>query len=438
MTAPKTSRSIAISKPGMPMIRSALTAVLLATSLVCSPVSAATKQAPIHPLRGSTPIQDDFADLAPLGEAIGDKRIVMLDELTHGEGNIYESKVRTVRYLHERKGFDLLVLESGLFDVARLWQSRLPLRANAPGNIFYMYANSAEVWPLYDYLDAQRDAPAAMQLAGFDGRLSGALSRRQLVPQLREHLLHQPLDEMARQRLQLHLQQVQQLLDGKLAMADARARQRFLDDSQWLLELLPAPDAEHGDDVFNSDGFWRRINASLQRMAEVAWQLRPFDEHDPVMAANLQWLLEQAYPGRKAVVWGHYAHLNKLGGYRDGHARGFPVVDNVTRALPPALQTQTYVLHYAGAQGSYLDYSDQQVRKVDARPSQLESRLTADASAAAVFVDLRAGSLPGEEDPASRLWGMDYADELTLPEARQRFDGIWLLDGITPATYATP
>ncbi len=420
------------------MIRTAFAAVLLATSLGCAATPATSKHAPIHPLREGSPVQDDFADLTPLGEAIGDKRIVMLDELTHGEGNIYESKVRTVRYLHERKGFDLLVLESGLFDVTRLWQSRLPLRANAPGNIFYMYANSAEVWPLYDYLDAQRDAPGAMQLAGFDGRLSGAFSRRQLVPQLRERLLRQPLDERARQRLQLHLQQVQRLLDGKLVMADARARQRFLDDSQWLLQLLPAPDAKHGDDVFNSDGFWRRINASLQRMAEVSWQLRPFDEHDPVMAGNLQWLLEQAYPGRKAVVWGHYAHLNKLGGYRDGHPRGFPVVDNVTRALPPALQEQTYVLHYAGAQGSYLDYIDQQVRQVDARPAQLESRLTADTSVAAVFVDLHAGSLSGEEDPASRLWGMDYADELTLPEARQRFDGIWLLERITPATYATP
>ena len=420
------------------MIRTALTAALLATSLACTPTLAASRQAPVHAVRASTPTQDDYADLAPLGEAIGDKRIVMLDELTHGEGNIYESKVRTVRYLHERKGFDLLVLESGLFDVTRLWQSRLPLRANAAGNIFYMYANSAEVWPLYDYLDAQRDAPGAMQLAGFDGRLSGTFSRRQLVTQLRERLLLRPLDEAQKQRLQHHLQQVQRLLDGQLATADAGARQVFLDDSQWLLQLLPAPDAEHGGDVFNSDGFWRRINASLQRMAEVAWQLRPFDEHDPVMAGNLQWLLEQAYPGRKAVVWGHYAHLNKLGGYRDGHPRGFPPVDNVTRALPGALQAQAYVLHYAGAQGSYLDYIDQQVRKVQARPSQLESRLTTTAAAAAVFIDLHAGRLPGEDDPASRLWGMDYADELSLPEARQRFDGIWLLDGITPATYETP
>jgi len=414
------------------MSRSAFTAVLLFTSLACLPASASSRQAPLHPLRDGTPMQDDYADLAPLGEAIGDKRIVMLDELTHGEGNIYESKVRTVRYLHERKGFDLLVLESGLFDVTRLWQSRLPLRANAPRTIFYMYANSAELWPLYDYLDAQRDTPAAMQLAGFDGRLSGSLSRTQLVPQLRERLSKQALDASQQQRAQRYLLQVQRLLDGQLAAADAGEREQFLADGQWLPQLLPAADDEHGDDVFDSDGFWRRINASVQRMAEVVWQLRPFDEHDPIMAGNLEWLLAQAYPGRKAVVWGHYAHLNRLGGYRDGHPRGFPPVDNVTRALPAALQAQTYVLHYAGAQGRYRDYVDQQLRGVTAGPQQLESRLTAQG---AVFVDLHAGSLPGEQDARSRLWSMDYADGLGLPEARQRFDGMWLQPSITPSDF---
>lgn len=178
------------------------------------------------------------------------------------------------------------MLESGLFDVARLWQSRQPLRANAPGNIFYLYARSAEVWPLYGWLDARRDTPGAMQLAGFDGRLGGTFSRTQLVPS--------SLQASAKPRLQSHLRQVQRLLDGQRVAAAAGEREQFLADAQWLDTLLPAPapEHEHGTDFFDSDGFWRRINASLRRMAEVAWQLRPFDEHYPVMAGNVQWLLD--------------------------------------------------------------------------------------------------------------------------------------------------
>ncbi len=413
-------------------------ATLLALLLACLTVAACAADAPLHPLRADIPKQDDFADLAPLGAAIGDKRLVMLDELTHGEGNVYAYKARVVRYLHAHKGFDVLVLESGFFDVARLWRLRQPVRQLAPGNIFYMYANSAEVWPLFDYLDAQRSSARPLELAGLDGRLSGSLSRKELVPQLRAHLSRQPLDAPQTLRLERHLDQTQRLLDGHLLKADVAEQAQFLRDAQWLESLLPAPAGAHGADVFSSDGFWRRVNASLQRMAEVAWQRRPFDEHDPMMAGNLQWLMEQAYPGRKVVVWGHYAHLNRLGGYRDGHPGGLPPVDNVTRALPAALQAQTYVLHFAGAQGRYLDYVDQRVIEVPAGSAVLEPTLTAASSSGAVFVDLHAGALPGEADPASRLWSMDYRETLSLPEARQRFDGLLLLDRITPASYQQP
>ncbi|WP_269790211.1 erythromycin esterase family protein [Stenotrophomonas sp. Iso1] len=408
---------------------------LLVLLLVCLPVVTCAADAPLHPLRAAIAEQDDFADLAPLGEAIGDKRIVMLDELTHGEGNIYAYKARVVRYLHAQKDFDVLVLESGLFDVARLWQLRQPVRPLAPGNIFYMYANSAEVLPLFDYLDAQRSSARPLELAGLDGRLSGGLSKTVLVPQLHAHLSRQPLDASQTLRLARHLEQLQRLLNGQLAMADAATQVQFLQDGQWLDTLLPAPDSDHGTDVFNSDGFWRRVNVSLQRMAEVAWERRPFDEHDPVMAGNLQWLMEQAYPGRKMVVWGHYAHLNRLGGYREGHAGGLPPVDNVTRALSAALQAQTYVLHFAGARGRYLDYVDQRVIDVPIKPGLLEPALTAASPSGALFVDLQAGALPGESDPTARLWSMDYQETLSLPEARKRFDGLLLLDRITPSTY---
>lgn len=410
---------------------------LLALMLACLPMAASAADAPLHPLRAQIPAQDDFADLAPLGAAIGDKRIVMLDELTHGEGNVYAYKARVVRYLHAHKGFDVLVLESGLFDVARLWQLRAPVRTLAPGNIFYMYANSAEVWPLFDYLDAQRSSARPLQLAGLDGRLSGSLSRRELVPQLRAHFSRQKPDAAQAALLERYLGQVQRLLDGQLLNADAAEQQQFLHDGHWLETRLAAPDNVHGADVFNSDGFWRRINASLQRMAEVAWQRQPFDAHDPVMAGNMQWLMQQAYPGRKVVVWGHLAHLNRLGGYRDGHAGGLPPVDNVTRALPASLQAQTYVLHFSGAQGRYINYVDQQVVEVAANPQLLESRLTTAQGNGAVFVDLHAGMLPGEAGAATRLWGMDYLETLPLPEARQRFDGLLMLDRITPATYSS-
>src|SRR6476646_9124695 len=101
----------------------ALAAALCSTPLAAQPADprAAWLAQHAHPLRTLAIGDDDFSDLAPLGQAIGRRRIVLLGEQTHGDGATFEAKGRIVRYLHERLGFDLLVFESGFYDCHRTW-----------------------------------------------------------------------------------------------------------------------------------------------------------------------------------------------------------------------------------------------------------------------------------------------------------------------------
>jgi hypothetical protein len=84
-------------------------------------------------VRTVDPADEDFRDLEPLKKMIGDARIVMLGEISHGDGTTMLAKSRLVRFLHQQMDFDVLVFESGLYDTSTAWESMVDLRTPAAG-----------------------------------------------------------------------------------------------------------------------------------------------------------------------------------------------------------------------------------------------------------------------------------------------------------------
>ena len=56
------------------------------------------------PIRSIDPSRsaDDFSDLEPIRRAIGDSRVVLLGEQSHGDGATFLAKARLVKFLHQR------------------------------------------------------------------------------------------------------------------------------------------------------------------------------------------------------------------------------------------------------------------------------------------------------------------------------------------------
>ena len=127
------------------------------------------------------------SDLAIFAANLGDTRIIGLGEQTHGAGSVFTLKAQLIKYLHEYHDFDVFILESGMFDVNQIWQQAQQgkrIKDIAADNIFYMYAKSAEVTPLFDYINEQALSDDPLILVGFDSQHTGSISNKGLVDAL--------------------------------------------------------------------------------------------------------------------------------------------------------------------------------------------------------------------------------------------------------------
>lgn len=305
------------------------------------------------PLR-SLDANADFADLAPIGKAIGNKRIVMLGEQTHGDGATFQAKVRLIRYLHEQLGFDLLVFESGLYDCRRTWQDAragMAIADSASGCMFELWWNSAQVRPLLTYLDEQKAGKRPLELAGMDFQPSG--TRAKFLIDDFERFARAQVDttglgaELATLRATIGAAppQVKALTDSALdAMraTSARLTSRPWRDVRALGQLGEA-------------AFWKQTIGSAAAYIEFVHPLangiqnpQVFNRRDSVMAANLVWLAKRD-PKRKIIVWGASSHLvrNRTGIENDQAPGMIPTGHLASVALPG----QIYTIGFIAAEG---------------------------------------------------------------------------------------
>jgi erythromycin esterase len=127
------------------------------------------------PIRSIDPLDEDFSDLGPIADAVANARIVQLGEPSHGAGSAFAAKARLIKFLHRRLGFDLLIWESGLYDVAL---AQAGMRGTDSGvtaarrGLFTLWSEAAEAKPLFDYVKASQAGLRPIEMAGFDMQIT--------------------------------------------------------------------------------------------------------------------------------------------------------------------------------------------------------------------------------------------------------------------------
>lgn len=416
---------------------------------------------------------EEFSDLEPLIHAIGEARVVLLGEPSHGSGGAFAAKARLIRFLHQRLGFDVIAWESGLHAL-QATQDALdagedPVTAARRG-IFPIWSSAEQVRPLLEYVAASRGGARPIDMAGIDSQFTAAGAVELLAADLRgfittigdaelredvNALVDELFDALARLRsrpkssadsIPITAQDrdaVTRSVDDLIARFDASTSAIGKAHSAARVAFLEQALASLRDDALNT--YERRRPDRPGDASRLPLQSAEWNRRDARMAANLLWLLEQRYRGRKIIVWGHNAHIMRAYFAVDWTAVTHEAVDDgmtpMGALLAARMKDEAYAIGFTTFEGEDHWANGQKRGTIAAAPAgSLEARMHA-IGKPYLFVDLRTWSRRaggGCVGPVSmRISGLgppvsNYGNDL-VPDLSRAFDAVFFIDRMTGA-----
>jgi erythromycin esterase len=258
---------------------------------------------------------DALVDLLPLREMIGDARIVALGEATHGTHEFFTVKHRLVKFLVTELGFTDFALEASLTDAAEI-DEYVRRGTGDPGRALDMgftVWNTEEMVDLVEWMRSHNvSAPRGQQLRfwGFDMQ-DPQTSMEQVLTHIRQAL---PSEF---EQLKAHYRCFE-LLGG---FGYEEVPDPTQDQCRVGVEAASAWIEENRDNLMSSSSEeqydWTARNARLVVQAESMGSAADFESgnqlRDQFMAENVEWMLEQAGPDAKFMLWAHNDHVARSG-----------------------------------------------------------------------------------------------------------------------------
>jgi erythromycin esterase len=276
----------------------------------------------------------DLADLAPLRAMVGPAHLVGMGEGTHGTREFFQLKHRVFEFLVREMGFTHFAIEatwSEANDVNTYVLTGQGDPARLLSRLYFWTWNTQEVLALIEWMrqwnvtapasrrvqflgfDMQYPGAAMDSVAAFVGRvdpanLSFVAGRYACFAPYRNNgavfsqsqTAYAALPQAERDACHRALQEVFALIS-----ADSILYSRASSDSAYSIVLHSARAVEQFEDM-----------AAVSNSSSASILVR-----DRSMAENVQWLMRQAGPGARMMLWAHNGHVASVSGWMGGALR---------------------------------------------------------------------------------------------------------------------
>lgn len=295
------------------------------------------------------PSNEEYTDLQALKKYIGDSKIVLLGEQSHGDGTVFSTKVRLIKFLHDEMGFDVLAFENSMVDCSMAWekiQAGLSVRQSCRKYIFPIWSWTAELTPLYTYVDnSLNNSP--LIISGFDCQMPMSRGREETIQALEGYLKkkNSSLGDSAERHNFIYnfnsiglnkspydVSVLKDLNYSKFKQTLQRLKEEASkgsepQDVQWHFFLKSTLDFLQGSvnkSPYLSEFHDKKFNYGTKR--------------DSLMSINLVHLSEKIYPGKKIIVWAASYHItrnhdNTMGSFLEKYWKGKVYTIGFTAAL---------------------------------------------------------------------------------------------------------